>query len=60
MAREKSFAVIGLGQYGLSIANALIENNQQVIGIDRDEARVKMLEKRPHRYLKRIAPILKI
>lgn len=46
MAKEKSFAVIGLGQYGLSIANALIENNQQVIGIDRDEARVKMLEKK--------------
>lgn len=46
MAREKSFAVIGLGQYGLSVANALIENNQQVIGIDRDEARVKMLEKK--------------
>ncbi len=46
MAREKSFAVIGLGQYGLSIANALIENNQQVIGIDRDESRVKMLEKK--------------
>jgi trk system potassium uptake protein len=44
MANEKSFAVIGLGQYGLSVAKALIDNNQQVIGIDRDEARVKMLE----------------
>ena len=44
MANEKSFAVIGLGQYGLSVAKALIENNQQVIGIDRDETRVKMLE----------------
>ncbi len=44
MANGKSFAVIGLGQYGLSVAKALIENNQQVIGIDRDETRVKMLE----------------
>ena len=44
MANEKSFAVIGLGQYGLSVAKALIDNNQQVIGIDRDETRVKMLE----------------
>jgi len=44
MANEKSFAVIGLGQYGLSVARALLDNNQQVIGIDRDETRVKMLE----------------
>jgi saccharopine dehydrogenase-like NADP-dependent oxidoreductase len=44
MANEKSFAVIGLGQYGLSVAKALLENKQQVIGIDRDETRVKMLE----------------
>jgi trk system potassium uptake protein TrkA len=44
MANEKSFAVIGLGQYGISVARALLDNNQQVIGIDRDETRVKMLE----------------
>lgn len=44
MASEKSFAVIGLGQFGLSVAKELIALNQQVIGIDRDEARVKLLE----------------
>ncbi|MFZ9704224.1 MAG: potassium channel family protein [Bacilli bacterium] len=44
MAVEKSFAVIGLGQYGLSVAKALIGLNQQVIGVDRDEVRVKLLE----------------
>ncbi len=44
MANEKSFAVIGLGQFGLSVANALIKLNQQVIGIDRDEDRVKLLQ----------------
>jgi trk system potassium uptake protein len=44
MSNEKSFAVIGLGQFGISVARALIDLNQQVIGIDRDEDRVKMLE----------------
>jgi trk system potassium uptake protein len=44
MAQEKSFAVIGLGQFGLAVTKALINLNQQVIGIDRDETRVKLLE----------------
>lgn len=44
MASEKSFAVIGLGQFGLGVAKGLIGLNQQVIGVDRDEVRVKMLE----------------
>jgi trk system potassium uptake protein TrkA len=44
MALEKSFAVIGLGQFGLSIVKGLIELKQQVIAIDRDEARLKLIE----------------
>lgn len=44
MATEKSFAVIGLGQFGLSIVKGLIELKQQVIAIDRDEARLKLIE----------------
>jgi trk system potassium uptake protein len=44
MAIEKSYAVIGLGQFGVSVAKELMALNQQVIGIDRDETRVKLLE----------------
>jgi len=33
----KSFAVIGLGKFGSSVARALAERNREVIAIDRDE-----------------------
>jgi len=33
----KQFAVIGLGRFGMSVARALAEKNQQVIAIDSDE-----------------------
>ena len=40
---KKSFAVIGLGQFGRSIVEELVENGRDVIAIDSDkEAVVKM------------------
>ncbi|GBD99471.1 Ktr system potassium uptake protein A [bacterium BMS3Abin07] len=38
---KKQFAVIGLGRFGLAVAQTLAENNCDVIAIDRDEAKVK-------------------
>ncbi|MEH7333457.1 TrkA family potassium uptake protein [Neobacillus drentensis] len=35
------FAVIGLGRFGLSIANKLFESGQEVLGIDVNEERVE-------------------
>ena len=40
---KKSFAVIGLGQFGRSIVEELVENGRDVIAIDSDkEAVIKM------------------
>lgn len=38
---KKSFAVIGLGQFGLSVVEELVANNSDVIAIDTDEETVK-------------------
>ena len=38
---KKSFAVIGLGQFGISIVEELVENGMDVIAIDSDEEAVK-------------------
>ena len=38
---KKSFAVIGLGQFGISIVEELVENGMDVIAIDSDEDAVK-------------------
>lgn len=43
MAAKKSFAVIGLGQFGLSVVNELIDNGADVIAIDIDEEAVKRI-----------------
>jgi trk system potassium uptake protein len=37
---KKSYAVIGLGRFGSSIAAALTEEGNEVLGIDRNEARI--------------------
>ncbi|MCQ2814895.1 MAG: TrkA family potassium uptake protein [Bacilli bacterium] len=40
---KKSFAVIGLGQFGLSVVSELVDNGMDVIAIDRIEERVKKI-----------------
>lgn len=40
------YAVIGLGRFGLSIANKLFESGQEVLGVDVNEERVE--ESHPH------------
>jgi len=40
---KKSYAVIGLGRFGYSVAKTLADNKCEVIAIDRDEDRVKKL-----------------
>ncbi|MBM7656077.1 potassium channel family protein [Neobacillus cucumis] len=37
----KQFAVIGLGRFGLSIANKLYDSGQEVLGVDVNEERVE-------------------
>ena len=44
---KKSFAVIGLGQFGRSIVEELVDNGRDVIAIDSDKEAVR-----------KIAPIL--
>ena len=43
MTNEKSYAIIGLGRFGMPLAKKLAEAGKEVIGIDRDEDRVKEL-----------------
>ena len=43
MKSEKSYAIIGLGRFGMPLAKTLAEAGEEVIGIDRDEERVKEL-----------------
>lgn len=38
---KKSFAVIGLGQFGISVVEELVDNGMDVIAIDMDETAVK-------------------
>ena len=40
---KKSFAVIGLGQFGISIVEELVGNGMDVIAIDSDEEAVKKI-----------------
>ena len=37
MAKKESYAVIGLGQFGSAICQALVEAGQEVLAIDKDE-----------------------
>ncbi len=43
---KKSFAVIGLGQFGLAVLNELIENGMDVIAIDNNEEAVMKVAKK--------------
>lgn len=43
MKTNKSYAVIGLGRFGMPLAKTLAESGVDVIGIDKDEDRVKEL-----------------
>ena len=38
---KKSFAVIGLGQFGRAVVDELIENGMDVIAIDSDEEAIR-------------------
>ena len=40
---KKSFAVIGLGQFGISVVEELVGNGMDVIAIDNDEEAVKKI-----------------
>ena len=41
--KRKSFAVIGLGRFGATLATSLVELGHDVIGIDRDDEHVRSL-----------------
>ena len=41
MAKAKSFAVIGMGQFGRSVVEELIDLGMDVVAIDKDEAAIK-------------------
>lgn len=43
MKNKKSYAIIGLGRFGMPLAKTLAQAGKEVIGIDRDEDRVKEL-----------------
>lgn len=43
MAKRKSFLVIGLGRFGTSLATALINEGQEVLGVDVDPVAVQRL-----------------
>lgn len=43
MAKRKSFLVIGLGRFGTSLATALMEAGQEVLGVDVDPVVVQRL-----------------
>ena len=38
MSNKKTYAVFGLGRYGLAVARELVENGAEVIAVDMDEA----------------------
>ncbi len=40
MKEKKSFAVFGLGRYGMAVAEELVKAGADVLGVDQDEARV--------------------
>src|SRR5450759_2431080 len=43
LMKRKSFAVIGLGRFGATLATSLVELGHDVIGIDRDDEHVRSL-----------------
>ena len=40
MSKRRSFAVIGLGEFGMTIVEELVALNREVIAIDKDEEAV--------------------
>ena len=46
MAATKSFAVIGLGQFGRALVDELIENGMDVIAIDTSEEAINKISKK--------------
>ena len=46
MGATKSFAVIGLGQFGLALVDELIENGMDVIAIDTSEEAISKISKK--------------
>ena len=41
---KKSFIVIGLGRFGLSVVNQLAKQTNQLIAVDVDEKRVDLIK----------------
>ena len=37
MSTKKTYAVFGLGRYGIAVANELVRNGMEVIAVDLDE-----------------------
>ena len=42
MSIKKSYAVFGLGRYGIAVAKELVDNGIQVLAVDRDETTVNV------------------
>ena len=40
MKKKKTYAVFGLGRYGIAVAKELVENGKEVIAVDADEGLV--------------------
>ena len=38
MSINKSYAVFGLGRYGLAVASGLVQSGAEVLAVDQDEA----------------------
>ena len=43
MAKEVKYGVIGLGRFGLAVAQSLIESGEDVIAVDVDESRLGLI-----------------
>ena len=39
--RDKSFAVIGLGQFGITLAETLAESNSDVLAVDINDEKIQ-------------------
>ena len=53
MKAKKTYAVFGLGRYGMAVAKELVENGRELIAVDSDE---KSLTMPPHIYPSANAP----
>ena len=39
--KKQTVGIIGLGKFGMYLANELVENGKNIVCIDKDEAKVK-------------------